>query len=329
MTYKESLEHMKNDAEKRKKLVFNAIKIATLLLVVSLLIFVISLCVSLAGGGDNTRERTDRVAPTITFKGSGDPVIYATLGETVAYRKYVSATDNKGNCTLSFDNKNVDITKAGVYTVVCSATDDAGNTARLNLKVVVKKAEFSYDSLMDKIAAKAAELGITSSMTAEEQVKRIFNYVNSPTKSKNNANVIFTDESNSARESWETDWVEEAYLTLEKGKGDCYSYYSLSKAFFEYFGIENVGIKRDEGVTTQSGTHFWLAVNIGSKSAPEWYYYDATRLRYKFSTGSGCLFTEAQLKDYNVNVNMGFYTHEKTRLPDISTETINTYYTWN
>ena len=26
---------------------------------------------------------------------------------------------------------------------------------------------------------------------------------------------------------------------------------------------------------------------------------------------------------------MGFYTHEKTRLPEISTETINTYYTWN
>lgn len=329
MTYRDTLEEMKNDVEKRKKLVFKAIKISAVLLAVSLLCFVVTLCISLAlDDGAPKHSKTDKTAPVITFKG-GDPVIYATLGESVSYRKYVSATDDSGYCKLDFNNKNVLLNQAGVYTVICTATDDAGNSAKMSIKVVVKKAEFSYESLMSKIAEKAEELGISTAMSAEEQVRRIFNYVNSPTKGKYEANIYFDDESNSARDNWELDWVEEAYLTLQSGEGDCYSYYSLSKAFFEYFGIDNIGIKRDDGVTTQSGTHFWLAVNIGSETSPEWYYYDATRLRYKFRSGSGCLFTEAQLKDYNLNINEGFYEHSKTKLPKMAEETINENYYWS
>ena len=329
MTYKETLEQMKNDVEKRKKLVFNAIKISAVLLAVSLLLFIVTLCLSLANGeGGGKPAKADKTPPVITFNG-GEPIIYATLGESVSYRKYVSATDDSGYCKLDFNNKNVLLNEAGVYTVVCTATDDAGNKAKLNVKVVVKKAEFSYDSLMAVISEKAEELGISDSMSSEEQVRRVFNFVNSPTKGKYDANIVFDDESNSARDNWELDWVEEAYLTLQSGEGDCYSYYAVSKAFFEYFGIDNIGIKRDEGVSTQSGTHFWLAVNIGSEEAPRWYYYDATRLRYKFSTGSGCLFTEAQLKDYNLNINEGFYEHDDTRLPKISEKTINENYHWS
>ena len=330
MSYKADLKHMSEDVENRKKLVFNAIKITAVALAVSLTVMVVTLLVALLTDSDGGKTaRKDKTPPVIVFEGSEKNVIYATLGDTVSYRKYISAEDNSGSCTLSIDNKNVDVTKAGVYNVICTATDDAGNSSTLSVKVVVKKAEYSYDSLMAETEKLAGQLGIKKSMTAEEKIKIVFNYVNSPTKSKDNANIKFNNESNSAREDWKTDWVEEAYLTLQNGAGDCYSYYSVSKAMFEYLGIENKGIKRAEGVDTQSGTHFWLMVNIGSKNDPDWYYYDATRLAKKFSTGSGCLFSEEQLQNYDVNINPGFYTYDHKGFPTVSDVEINTNYRWS
>ena len=330
-SYKEQIKEMKKDLAERKQLVIKAMKLTVILLALSLFVMVVTLVVSLLGNDGSSQKRADKAPPVISFSGdsSDENVIYATLGDTISYRKYVSARDNSGDCTLTFDNRAVDITKAGVYNVVCTATDDAGNTSSLTLRVVIKKAEFSYESLMGKIEGLVSQLGIENNMSAEEKIKRVFNYVNSPTKSKYNANIYFNNESNSAREDWTVDWVEEAYLTLQSGEGDCYSYYAVSKAFFEYFGIENHGIKRAAGVQTQSGTHFWLMVNIGSAKEPRWYYYDATRLAKKFPTGSGCLFSEAQLENYNVNVNEGFYTYDHKGFPTVSDTDINTKYTWN
>ena len=111
-------------------------------------------------------------------------------------------------------------------------------------------------------------------------------------------------------------------------KGDCYTYFAVSKAFFLYFGIENLDIERSKGVTTQTGTHFWSMVNIGTDKNPRWYYYDATRLAKYHKTGSGCLFTEAQLEDYNNNVNPGFLTFNHADYPAAATTVINANYSW-
>jgi hypothetical protein len=163
-------------------------------------------------------------------------------------------------------------------------------------------------------------------MSKEEQVKRIFGYVNSPNeKNGSMANITYDrDGSNTDR----SDWMREAYLTLEYGSGDCYSYFAVSKAFFLYFGIENYDIQRSKGVTTQSGTHFWSMVNIGTEKSPRWYYYDATRLAKAHPNGSGCLFTEAQLEYYNNKVNSGFLTFDHTGYPAASNTVINANYTW-
>ena len=69
-------------------------------------------------------------------------------------------------------------------------------------------------------------------------------------------------------------------------------------------------------------------VNIGTESDPQWYYYDATRLKKPHTTGSGCLFTEEQLNDYNKNVNVGFLTFDHTGYPEASNDVINKNYTW-
>ena len=68
--------------------------------------------------------------------------------------------------------------------------------------------------------------------------------------------------------------------------------------------------------------------NIGTDSAPRWYYYDATRLAAKHKTGSGCLFTEAQLEHYNKNIKRGFLTFDHTGYPAACETVINENYSW-
>lgn len=246
------------------------------------------------------------------------------VGEGVAYLKDVEAVDNCYGVTLSVDSSAVDTSREGTYKATYTATDAAGHTTTLTLDVNIFADKISEEELLAKIEALAGELGITKSMSKEEQVKRIFGYVNSPNSSASAANIVFTNSSNTDR----SDWMREAYLTIERGEGDCYSYFAVSKAFFLYFGIDNLDIERSKGVTTQSGTHFWSMVNIGTAKSPRWYYYDATRLAKPHTTGSGCLFTEAQLESYNNNVNSGFLTFDHAGYPDAATTVINKNYSW-
>ncbi len=263
----------------------------------------------------------DTVPPVI----SGPSSITAYVGEAIAYRKDITVTDNCfGEVKLDIDSSSVDPNKAGSYRVKYTATDAAGNISTLDVTLTIVEEKVTNDELMTQIGALAAQLGITKNMTKEEQVKRIYGYVNSPTLSASMANIKFFDASNTDR----SDWQREAMLTLRSGSGDCYSYFAVSKAFFEYFGIENRDIQRSAGVTTQSGTHFWSMVNIGTSENPQWYYYDATRLKTPHESGNACLFTEAQLVDYNTNKQKGFLTYDHTGYPVAATKIINTGYTW-
>lgn len=265
----------------------------------------------------------DTQAPT--FNGPATASVSGYLGEGIAYRKVVEAVDNCfGEVSVEVDSSEVKLDVAGSYRVYYKATDKAGNSSTYELTVNILAEKITREMVMNEIGKLASQLGINKNMSKEEQVKRIFKYVNSPALSGAEANVKFTDESNTDR----SDWIREAYYTMQRGSGDCYSYFALSKAFFEYFGIENLDIQRSAGVTTQSGTHFWNMVNIGTESAPRWYYYDATRLKVPHRTGSGCLFTEAQLEDYNTKVKVGFLTFDHAGYPEASNTTINTEYSW-
>ncbi len=263
----------------------------------------------------------DTEAPVIT----GPASISGYVGEGIAYQKDIEVTDNCFvDIDVQVDSSAVDTSKAGSYKVRYTATDKAGNSSNFELTVNIYAEKVTRDMLMSKIETLSATLGITKSMSKESQVKKIYAYVNSPKLSAGQENIVFNGESNTDR----SDWMREAYLALQSGSGDCYSYFAVSKAFFEYFEIENIDIERAKGVTTQSGTHFWSMVNIGTEKAPQWYYYDATRLAKPHKTGSGCLFTEAQLDDYNNNVSVGFLTFDHTDYPKASTNTINTGYSW-
>ena len=330
MSYRDKLNAGREARKKIKSIVASATKITVIVLAVFLLLATVLVIVDMAnddsipaGGEASGDGGADKLPPVIKLK-SGE-CIYVTLGETVAYRDQVIVTDNSGNYTLKFNSDNVNKDKEGTYKITYTATDAKGNVTEATFSVVVKKAEYSYAQMEALIKKKAEALGISSSMSKKDIVKKVYDYVNSPTKSKDEANFKFDNESNIPdidRANWEGDWVEEAIRAIGSGEGDCYSYYSVSKAFFTVFGIEHKGIKRDSSLDAEWGTHFWMIVNIGDTNSPKWYYYDATRLAGSFEDGTNkaCLITLDKLRSYSsTDGNPDFYRFDPTKYPTAAT----------
>ena len=282
------------------------------------------------GDIDGGASRDD--APVIV--GPEGNVLYVSVGETIAYKSAVKVLCD-GKYTLDVTDNTVNNEVAGTYSVTYVAKNEQGDSSRLTLKVVVTKSDYTYDMLKSVVEKLVPKLGITDSMTTAEKVRKIYEFVNDPGKSASEAKIRFDDKSNIPnidRSKWEGDWIEEAYRTLKPladgatrtDHGDCYSYYSASKAFFEYYGIENVGIRRNDSGSNMSGTHFWSMVNVGTGANKVWYYYDATRLAGKFDDGSNecCLRTLEELTSYKASQSgqYGFYEFVKTGLPVASTK---------
>ena len=333
MSYRSDMEQFQKEFKKRKQMRGFVLKLTVMVLAVAILVAGVAIGITLATGGFHEEEiptEQDKKAPVITGPKDGKALAY--LGEAIAYRSFVTVTDNSDNYTLTVDDSGVNKTQEGTYTVHYTAADAAGNRSEYTLTLIIKKGEYSMNQLMKLVEQKAAILGITKSMSKTEQVRAIYDFVNDPTAGKNDANIFFNDESNTpsqqlSREDWELDWVEEACRTLSmtRMEGDCYTYFAVSRAFFEYFGIENIGIQRakDSG---EAGTHFWSLVNVGSESAPAWYYYDATRLAGSFSDGTknACLITEAKLSSYVTSQGgKEFYKMNKpSDFPTVATTTV-------
>ena len=326
MSYRDELRAFKKDREKRKKSVFLAVKITVVALAVAIVATTVFFIIDIidkpreatdVGGGDG--EGRDSKAPVITLA-NGTDAIYLYVGENVSWKTAVKVTDNSGNYELKIDNSEVELDKVGIYSVTYTATDASGNKTTLTVKVVVNKQEYSYGTLMSYIKTKSESLGITDDMSKRQKVEKIYEFANSIAYNKAGSNIPDID-----RDNWQTDWVEEAMRTLSEEKGDCYSYYSVSKAFFEYFGIKNEGIQRDNSnIPSKEGTHFWFVVNIGEGNTDAWYYYDATRLNGKFSDGTNnaCLITLKKLQSYTPSSSLGydFYEFDHTKYPTALTK---------
>ncbi len=329
LSYRNDLNAYRAQREKIKKIAVNAAKITVIILAVLFVATTVMVIVDLtsedtgytAEGGEGGVTGT----PTITVP-TTDGKLYVYVGEPVTWRTLVRVSDN---CTLSVDNSQVNISEPGVYTVKYTATNASGKSTTLEVTVIVTKPEYSYYEMEKKFKQKAEELGITSNMSKKEMVLAVYNFVNDPSeKDKDKANIVFKNESNSDRDDWENDWIEEAMLAVgDEGsyQGDCYTYYSVSKAFFTVLGIEHVGIERDPS-SSEEGTHFWMMVNIGEGKDEQWYYYDATRLAGTFDDGTnnGCLMTLSKLQSYRTSKGGSeFYKFDPTEYPTAETAKVN------
>lgn len=310
-----------------KKIMWKIITVTAVALAVAILVTAVGgMVVFFASLGDKE--------PPVIEAVNGD-VVTITRGENFSYRNQVKVTDNSGKeCELEWRSE-LDQNTAGSYKVKYRATDPSGNVEYLTITVKVVEVNVENAKLMALVESLAkSKLGYdratakNNGYSKEKIVRDIFNFVADPTENTpSKANIVFNDKKSNSpnqyaqngkdkREGWKTDWEEEAYLTLNgQMSGDCYTFYSVSKAFFEYFDIPNVGIQRTTAspmTQNNGGTHYWNIVKVESG----WYYYDSTRYAGHFTKCSEpCLVTEAQLLSYVTGkgvADSGYYWIEKT-----------------
>lgn len=335
MSHKWELEEYTAELNKRNKRIFLVVKIVAVCLAAALLATGILVVVDIARSGSASPSGSENGESSI-IKATQGKTVKVKQGATVSYYSLVEVDGKYASYNLVCDSSEVDLNKPGSYTVTYrlfkpdADTEKDKPVATFTIRIVVEEIDENMEELMSLVKAKAEQIGLTEdavkNMSKEQIVRAIYNFAKDPSASKNDANIYFSDESNIPdidRDNWETDWVKEATLTLKQSrmKGDCYTYYSVSKAFFEYFGIENVGIRRGSGAESD-GTHFWHVVNIGDSKNPKWYYYDATRLAGHFGSDTtdknSCLITLGKLESYvSTDGKTGFYHFDPSQYPTV------------
>ena len=239
-----------------------------------------------AGGRSGKKTATvdvtvDQEPPVI----SGVRVIAVSVGEAVAYRDGVTVTDDcDGPIELTVDDSKVDLETVGEYPVTYTATDRTGKWTTVESKVNVYDNKISEEMLWEKLDPIIEKEGLKG-LSKVDQVQRIWEYVHD----RNHIRYDGTSDKG--------DWVRGAYDALEKRAGDCFTYYSLSKAFFERLGIGNMDIFKAPDSGDAGNSHYWSMVNIGTEANPEWYYYDATRVDEWIKAGyETYLLTDSQMR---------------------------------
>jgi len=209
--------------------------------------------------GNQTLQETkliqvpDEDAPI--FLSGDDFTVY--IGDTIAYKSKVTYTDNcEVDLNLSVDATAVDIKTEGTYPVIYTATDAAGNSSTKTLNVTVKVYRADEVALEEKIDAIFEKI-FKEGMTNRERCKAIYDYIR-----RTVSYVSYSEKG---------DYIKAAMEGLTKGKGDCYVYYSLSKAMLTRAGFPNMDIER---IRVGDSMHFWNLVDIGDGHG--WYHFDTT-----------------------------------------------------
>ena len=241
--------------------------------------------------------------------------ISVCLGEGISYRSGVSVRDDfDGKVTLSVDSSAVIATKEGNYRVTYTARDNAGNETSVQATVWIYREAVTKEMLWEMIDILITQHNINYSSSKERQARAVFEYVY--------YNIRYDAYSD------KNDWVRAAYEGIKSGKGDCFTYFALSKAFFERLGIENMDVTRTPGIVDER--HYWNLVNIGTKESPLWYHFDACQM--SGISFKGCLLTDAQVEQYTVSrvneqgIGNYFYVFNEQAFPARATKAITDPY---
>lgn len=209
------------------------------------------------------------------IEGAHDQTIY--IGDTIAYKKDITVTDNRdNNVKLEVNSSAVNSKKSGTYNVIYKATDNSGNVATktVTLKVIerpivaITATKDDLDSLADTVLATI----ITNDMSKVQKAKAIYDWTKH--------HISYVDNSD------KSDWVKAAIQGIKKGSGDCFVYFSTSQELLTRAGIEN------QEVIKTTGNHYWSLINCGEG----WYHFDTTP---RFGGGEFFMLTDAQIEEYS------------------------------
>ncbi len=242
----------------------------------------------------------DTTPPVIS--GAKDIKVY--LGGTVSYRNNVTVTDDFDlNPTLSIDSSNVNIGELGTYTVIYSAADRSGNKSQKTVNVKVGLEVQSDDD--KKLAAKNLADNVLKSiikdgMTDRQKVEAIYKWAR--------GNIGYSGHSD------KSDYKIEAYNTLKKLSGDCFSYFAVTKVMLESLGIPNIDVVKVKNYDGDS-SHFWSLVSVDGGNT--YYHFDSTPRK---GTGDDfCLVTDEFLDAYS-NSHNKCHNRDKSLYPATPTK---------
>lgn len=168
---------------------------------------------------------TDMEAPTI----EGLTELSVEKHSEPDYMKGIVVKDNiDENCTVTFDESKVDLTKAGTYYLTYTATDNSGNEATGRRKIIVEHDEEDTKLLVAEIAAKL-----------ENNPEKLRDYVR--------GNIGYNSQWGGDDPVW--------YGFKNKG-GNCYVHALCLDALLQYYGYET------QLIWVKDKTHYWLLINL-------------------------------------------------------------------
>lgn len=211
--------------------------------------------------------------------------VYRSQKNSYNYKKYIRVNDKKAKVTV--DTSNVDFNRKGIYTVRYKATDKAGNSQTVTAKIAVR---LDNDTL-DRYAAQVLSSITRKNASAKSKARAICKYVN--------GHLGYSGHHRSYN------WESEAIAGLRYRNGDCFTYYSLSRALLTRAGIPNIKVKL---VHVRGRHHFWNMAYVKGG----FYHLDACpRRRRKIFI----LLTDAQLRYYATHVEYNSHVWDYAHVP--------------
>ena len=199
--------------------------------------------------------------------------VYSDQEKTYDYFKYVGVKDNRdAKVTLKVDTSKVNFKKKGTYTITYMAEDKAGNVSKKTAKIAVRVND-SLDQMADTVLGRI----IKKDWSNQKKATAIYNYTR--------GHIAYTGNSN------KSSWEKEASNGLRYGRGDCFTYYCVSRALLTRAGIPNIEVTRVQGY----GHHWWNMAYVNGG----FYHFDTCPRK---AGGRFCLVTDAQLKHYSATV---------------------------
>lgn len=250
---------------------------------------------------------TDTKAPVI--EGAKDLEVYTD--STVSYKVGVTVTDDiDAKPTLTIDNSKVNLSKPGVYEVIYTATDAAGNSASVTIKLTVKAKPDGFvepDVIYAKADAILAQF-ITDDMTDREKAEAVYVWTRrSVHLTYGSAPKGFVHE--------EADWLQTAYQLLNRdvSKGDCFFFFAVQKLLLQRLNIPTIDCEK---IYDGDSHHYWLLVSVDG--GQNYYHFDNVWSKQL------CLVTDAELDAFSAAIDSNPFNRDKSKYPATPTEKLPT-----
>lgn len=253
-----------------------------------------------AAGEPVTSESTaptpppDRTPPVIS--GAEDRFIYQ--GDDFLPLDGVTAADDRDPAPLlELVDDGIDLNEPGTYALWYIASDSSGNesTATASLTILPKKEGYVPLKEIYTMADTLLAGIVTSEMDAEDQIWGIYTWARS--------HIAYLGHSD------KSDRFQAAWLGMTQRGGDCFTYFSVCKLFFDRLGIPNLDVVKVP-LHPEDADHYWSMVS--ADGGDTWYHFDATP---RLGDGDDfCMVTDSYLDDYS-DAHKGSHNRDKSLYP--------------